>query len=327
MVDTLHRTFRSYDQFKRHEVALHSLIGLLRVANKRARTDTVVLQRYLSEFKKENYTHLKEFEKILNELLTDLEDVKKYARKQEHKDISDIYTLLVNAVKLHFITTQVEDLQEPTELLIEEISDELSEEIVREKRMARRKSPKGSTWNRFLYGDKDRARERIKNVTHAGVLQDKKSDAYDIAFTLIHYIASHPGEDTTNQKKMLIKYMALAINLVTEEFSYVHNIQVDSAIQEFTLITQMQALREQVKNEDLLRILQDFDARFALLIDADKREAVVMKNTDLPKVASVRKLVKGSTKPPVQELDNEGDGLSGTETSLDAVLTKSIFFG
>jgi len=326
MVGLLRHAFKSYDQFERHEVALHSLIGLLRVANKKARTDTVVLHRYLVEFKKENYTHITEFGKIINELLTDLEDVKKYARKQEHKDISGIYTLLTSAIKIHFTTVQPSSLQKETEKLLEEISDELSEEIKREKRIAHHRSPKGTVWNRLIHGDKGRARERIENATHASILEDKESDAYDKSYALIHYISSNPDKDTIHQKQMLIKYMALIINLITEEFSYVHDIQVDAAVQEFTLITQMEALEEQVRNKDLLTILKDFDARFALLIDADRREAKNMRKTDLPKVASVRKMINISRNPPVAELKNPKKP-SDTQTSLDAVLTETIFFG
>ncbi len=332
MGHTIEHATHSYNQFERATISLRSIVGLMSVSGKKAKHDTAVLERYLAECEQGNYEHVQEFGRIAQDLLRSVEDIKQYARKQEHQDIVKLEQLLHASLHLHFIAAQPKALRRATRELLEEIHEEFKEEVQRERLLYKRKAPRGTAWNRFWHTDKSRARARVRNAQYAKILTAKESDTYDKAYALIHHISKHAQEDTTEEKHLLIKYLSNLMVLLQEEFSYIHQVQVHAAVQEYTLIKHITELKQQVSNQQLRSILEDLDAKFGHLIDADLQEARVMQAKELPRVASVKKMVSQLIDPktpvPINTLtgaSTETTTPTETQTSLDSVLSEHVF--
>lgn len=237
-------------------ISLRSFGSLLRVSGRRAKKKEAQIDQLVDELKAGNYDKLDEFEKLVDELLGDLlENIKKYAQRDENKKIDMLYEFLSDFFKYHLFDTldnkTVKEIRGAFEKDLDTLVKDLRQERRDERTVRHGRKPIHTIFKRIFRNNRSLDRQVIRDGKKE-VRLESEEDAVrkNLKQLLIVLTRDRSGLTKSQVTEMKNKAKDLLLHfakIVLQEFESLHEAEVDVEIQEADLIAEIKAVMKKTK--------------------------------------------------------------------------------
>ncbi len=276
-------------EFKKNTISLWSLGHLMKMAGKDVKHKINEIHELVEEFKKNNdisSDKIKRLTELINSVLEDLENIKKYDRREEYKTIKNLHEfimLFVGNYLFGLLTSDSKDFtKEQIENLINEVKKTITTERKNSKRILHNRKPKTISFldkiEQFVASDKHLAKDSVTESRLIDHLKDKDTDLLSQLTHSIHYLDAKNGR-ISHEEFHKIKEMILAlIEGFRQEIHIEFDIDNDAELFEFRIESMLKELSK-IKNEELHTALEKLNKTYFELIKRDAKEFRKMKNS------------------------------------------------